>query len=168
MSADTSRHFVLAAGGTGGHMIPAHALAQELRARGHRVALITDARGAAFPGLFQDVQVHVLPAGRFTKNPTSWPGAIRAVLQGREMARRLFETFRPEAVVGFGGYPAFPAMLAAFHDKLPTKMLVPTAGAGVRCGGVSGAGRSAGRRCPRPPPRSGHPRRRCRHRRGCR
>ena len=45
-----SRHYVLAAGGTGGHLIPAFALAHELERRGHHVALITDARGAAIPG----------------------------------------------------------------------------------------------------------------------
>ena len=45
-------NFVLAAGGTGGHMIPAHALAAELKSRGHGVLLITDERGARFPGLF--------------------------------------------------------------------------------------------------------------------
>ena len=58
-----SSHFVLAAGGTGGHMIPAHALAAELIRRGHRVALITVERGAKIPGLFHGVQTHVLPAG---------------------------------------------------------------------------------------------------------
>ena len=57
-------NFVLAAGGTGGHMIPAHALAAELKSRGHGVLLITDERGARFPGLFKDVPVHILPAGR--------------------------------------------------------------------------------------------------------
>ena len=45
-----SRHFVLAAGGTGGHLIPAFVLAEELERRGHHVALITDARGAQIPG----------------------------------------------------------------------------------------------------------------------
>ena len=59
------RHFVLAAGGTGGHMIPAQALAAELRARGHHVELITDQRGAMLPVTFDGVPVHVLPAGRF-------------------------------------------------------------------------------------------------------
>ena len=57
-------NFILAAGGTGGHMVPAHALASELRSRGHGVGLITDERGARFPGLFNDVPVHILPAGR--------------------------------------------------------------------------------------------------------
>lgn len=120
-----SRHFVLAAGGTGGHMIPAHAVAEELMARGHHVALVTDERGAKIPGIFDAVegnraQVHVMPAGRMTKNPLSWPAAIRAILAGRAMARRLNETFKPTAVVGFGGYPAMPALLGALADGIPT------------------------------------------------
>ncbi len=115
-----SRHFVLAAGGTGGHMIPAHAVAEELMARGHHVALVTDERGAKIPGIFERAQVHVLPAGRMTGRPTSWLPALRAILAGRAMARRLNETFRPTAVVGFGGYPAMPALLAALADGVPT------------------------------------------------
>ncbi|KQN09896.1 UDP-N-acetylglucosamine--N-acetylmuramyl-(pentapeptide) pyrophosphoryl-undecaprenol N-acetylglucosamine transferase [Sphingobium sp. Leaf26] len=120
-----SRHFVLAAGGTGGHMIPAHAVAEELMARGHHVALVTDARGAKIPGIFDKspdnrAQVHIMPAGRMTKNPLSWPGALKAILAGRGMARRLNETFRPTAVVGFGGYPAMPALLGALADGIPT------------------------------------------------
>ncbi len=118
---DGARHFVLAAGGTGGHMIPAHALAAELMARGHRVALVTDERGARIPGLFQGAQTHILPAGRFSlKNPAGWPQAVRDVLAGRDMAQRLYETFSPAAVIGFGGYPALPALLAALKDQLPT------------------------------------------------
>jgi UDP-N-acetylglucosamine--N-acetylmuramyl-(pentapeptide) pyrophosphoryl-undecaprenol N-acetylglucosamine transferase len=116
----SGRHFVLAAGGTGGHMIPAHALAEELVKRGHHVALITDARGAKIPGLFQGAQTHILPAGRITKNPLSWPGGIKAILSGRAMALRLFETFKPAAVIGFGGYPAFPALLAAHGAGIKT------------------------------------------------
>jgi UDP-N-acetylglucosamine--N-acetylmuramyl-(pentapeptide) pyrophosphoryl-undecaprenol N-acetylglucosamine transferase len=115
-----SRHYVLAAGGTGGHMMPAHALAEELLARGHRCALVTDARGARIPGLFDRVQVHVLPAGRLGGGPIGWWRAGRAIWTGRAMARRLFETFRPSAVIGFGGYPAFPALLAARADDIPT------------------------------------------------
>lgn len=115
-----SRHFVLAAGGTGGHMMPAHALATELVERGHRVALVTDARGARIPGLFDDVQTHILPAGRITGNPLSWPGGVRAILSGRGMARRLYEAFEPSAVIGFGGYPAFPALSAAHSAGIPT------------------------------------------------
>jgi UDP-N-acetylglucosamine--N-acetylmuramyl-(pentapeptide) pyrophosphoryl-undecaprenol N-acetylglucosamine transferase len=114
----SGRHFVLAAGGTGGHMIPAHALAEELIKRGHRVALITDERGAKIPGLFDGVQTHLIPAGRITKNPMSWVGGARAILTGRTMSLRLFETFKPAAVIGFGGYPAFPVLLAARKAKI--------------------------------------------------
>lgn len=115
-----SRHYVLAAGGTGGHMIPAHALAEELLARGHRVALITDDRGARIPGLFDNVQVHILPAGRLSGGPIGWFRAVKSIATGRAMALRLYETFLPSAVIGFGGYPAFPALLAARRDRIPT------------------------------------------------
>ena len=108
-----SRHFVLAAGGTGGHLTPAFALAHALERRGHHVALITDKRGAEIPGKPDFLPAHVLPAGRFGKNPLHWPRGLAAVLEGRRMALRLFESFEPTAVVGFGGYPALPALLAA-------------------------------------------------------
>jgi len=114
------RHYVLAAGGTGGHLIPAFALATELERRGHHVALITDERGANIPGKPDFLPAHVLPAGRFSKNPLSWITGIRAVLEGRKMAMRLFESFEPSAVVGFGGYPALPAMLASTSAGIPT------------------------------------------------
>ena len=115
-----SRHYVLAAGGTGGHLIPAFALGQELINRGHHVALITDARGAKIPGCPDKMATHLLPAGRITKKPNSWFPGILAIAQGRKMARRLYEKFEPSAVVGFGGYPAFPALLGAFTEKIPT------------------------------------------------
>jgi len=100
--------------------VPAHALAEELLTRGHRVALITDDRGARIPGLFDNVQVHILPAGRLTGGPIGWFRAARAIMTGRAMALRLYETFLPSAVIGFGGYPAFPALLAARRDRIPT------------------------------------------------
>ncbi|KEO90406.1 UDP-diphospho-muramoylpentapeptide beta-N-acetylglucosaminyltransferase [Erythrobacter longus] len=115
-----SRHFVLAAGGTGGHLIPAFALAEELHARGHHVALITDERGSNIPGKPDFLTAHILPAGRFGKNPLKWVNGVRAVLEGRNMALRLFETIQPSAIIGFGGYPAFPALLAAKAVKLPS------------------------------------------------
>jgi UDP-N-acetylglucosamine--N-acetylmuramyl-(pentapeptide) pyrophosphoryl-undecaprenol N-acetylglucosamine transferase len=113
-------NFVLAAGGTGGHMVPAHALAAELKSRGHGVLLITDVRGARFPGLFQDVPLHVLPAGRIGGGPINWLRAVRDVASGRGEAKRLYRGSRPDAVVGFGGYPAFPSLLAASALKIPT------------------------------------------------
>ncbi|MGN6497396.1 MAG: undecaprenyldiphospho-muramoylpentapeptide beta-N-acetylglucosaminyltransferase [Tsuneonella sp.] len=115
-----NRHYVLAAGGTGGHLLPAFALATELERRGHHVALVTDTRGAEIPGKPDFLPAHVLPAGRFGKNPLHWPRGIGAVLEGRSMALRLFETFAPSAVVGFGGYPALPALLAATKAGIPS------------------------------------------------
>lgn len=116
----SSRHFVLAAGGTGGHLTPAFALAYELERRGHHVALITDERGKAIPGKPDFLTAHVLPAGRFGKNPLRWPSAVGSVLEGRKMAQRLYETFGPTAVIGFGGYPALPALLGAQGMNIPT------------------------------------------------
>jgi UDP-N-acetylglucosamine--N-acetylmuramyl-(pentapeptide) pyrophosphoryl-undecaprenol N-acetylglucosamine transferase len=113
------RHFVLAAGGTGGHMIPAQALAVELRARGHHVELITDRRGAMLPVTFEGVPVHVLPAGRFERDPRSWLGAIRATLDGRRQAMALYRAVQPTAVIGFGGYPALPAVMGAVAARIP-------------------------------------------------
>jgi UDP-N-acetylglucosamine--N-acetylmuramyl-(pentapeptide) pyrophosphoryl-undecaprenol N-acetylglucosamine transferase len=113
-------NITLAAGGTGGHMVPAHALAAELKARGHGVMLITDERGAKIPGLFQDVPTHILPAGRLGGGPIGMLKAVRSVLAGRRQAKALYREFTPDAVVGFGGYPAFPALLAASSLKIPT------------------------------------------------
>jgi UDP-N-acetylglucosamine--N-acetylmuramyl-(pentapeptide) pyrophosphoryl-undecaprenol N-acetylglucosamine transferase len=115
-----SRHYVLAAGGTGGHLIPAFALAVELERRGHHVALITDDRGSRLPGKPHSLVAHVLPAGRFGKNPLKWPKGLEAMLEGRRMALRLFESFQPSAVIGFGGYPAFPALWAATGAGIPS------------------------------------------------
>ena len=113
-------NFILAAGGTGGHMVPAHSLSAELLARGHKLMLVTDERGARFPGLFENVPVHILPAGRLGGGPIGWLKAARSVLAGRGEARGLYRNHRPDAVVGFGGYPAFPALLAATSMRVPT------------------------------------------------
>ena len=120
--AAVKRLFLLAAGGTGGHMIPAHALAEELMRRGHRVALVTDARGAKIPGLFAGVDVHVLPAGRLGGGVLGWIKAAKGIWQGRTAARALIRDLEPAAVVGFGGYPALPALLAALSLGLPTAL----------------------------------------------
>jgi len=113
-------NFVLAAGGTGGHMIPAHALAAELKGRGYGVLLITDERGARFPGLFEGMPVHILPAGRLGGGPVGWIKAFGSVVKGRGEAKRLYREHRPDAVIGFGGYPAFPSLLAASSMNIPT------------------------------------------------
>ena len=113
------KRYVLAAGGTGGHMVPAAALAEELMKRGHDVALISDARGVRFPGLFAEIETHILPTKPFRGGPVGWMHALRAMWSGRAIARGLYKTSKPAAVIGFGGYPALPAVLAAFAGGIP-------------------------------------------------
>ena len=119
-----SKHYVLAAGGTGGHMIPAYALGAELMQRGHHVALMTDDRGAKIPGVFgadgKGAQMHILPESRLSGGPLGWLRGVRGIWTGRRMAGQLFETFQPSAVIGFGGYPALPTLLAAQRMRIPT------------------------------------------------
>ena len=113
--------YVLAAGGTGGHMVPAHVLAIELRARGHQVHLVTDARGLRFPGLFEGVPRTVVASG--SPGRSGWrslPSVALSIWQGRAAAKKLFRDLQPRAVIGFGGYPALPSLLAALSLNLPT------------------------------------------------
>ncbi|WP_447763691.1 undecaprenyldiphospho-muramoylpentapeptide beta-N-acetylglucosaminyltransferase [Sphingopyxis panaciterrae] len=114
-----TRHFLLAAGGTGGHMLPAYALAGELIARGHRVALVSDDRGLRIPGAPAELETHVLPAGRVAGGPLGWLKAALAIRRGRRMAIGLIREFDPAVVVGFGGYPSLPSLLAAGATRRP-------------------------------------------------
>lgn len=112
---------IIAAGGTGGHMFPAQALAEEMLHRGWRVKLSTDPRGARYTGGFpHTVQVEVVNSGTFAR------GGLMAklrvpfrILMGAISARRSMKRDRPAVVAGFGGYPAIPAMLAAGNLKVP-------------------------------------------------
>jgi UDP-N-acetylglucosamine--N-acetylmuramyl-(pentapeptide) pyrophosphoryl-undecaprenol N-acetylglucosamine transferase len=113
--------YILAAGGTGGHMVPAHVLALELRARGHAVHLVTDTRGLRFPGLFEGVPRTVVDSG--SPGRSGWktfPAVALSIWRGRGAARALFRDLKPRAVIGFGGYPALPSLLAAVSLRLPT------------------------------------------------
>jgi UDP-N-acetylglucosamine--N-acetylmuramyl-(pentapeptide) pyrophosphoryl-undecaprenol N-acetylglucosamine transferase len=112
--------YVICAGGTGGHMVPAHCLALELLARGHGVHLVTDARGLRFPGLFDGVPTTRIEAA--TTARSGWraaPQVAWAIWQGRAAARRLYKQLRPRAIIGFGGYPALPGVLAGLSLYLP-------------------------------------------------
>lgn len=114
-----TRHFLLAAGGTGGHMLPAYALASELISRGHRVALVSDDRGLKIPGAPAEMETHVLPAGRVSGGPIGWIKAALAIYKGRRLGVELIRDFDPAVVVGFGGYPSLPSLLAAGATKRP-------------------------------------------------
>lgn len=116
----SGKHYVLAAGGTGGHMVPAAALATELMRRGHKVALVSDERGVRFPDLFDGIETRVVPASRLSGGPIGWLKAANAMRKGRAQARALYREFQPAAVIAFGGYASLPALMAAFSAKVPT------------------------------------------------
>ena len=112
---------LIAAGGTGGHLFPAEALAGVLTARGWRVELVTDTRvsglGEAFPARAQ----HVVPSG--TISPRHPIRAIRGayrLMRGYYAARNLISSIAPSIVIGFGGYPTLPPVIAAAHKGVPT------------------------------------------------
>jgi UDP-N-acetylglucosamine--N-acetylmuramyl-(pentapeptide) pyrophosphoryl-undecaprenol N-acetylglucosamine transferase len=114
-------HLVIAAGGTGGHMTPADALAQEMTSRGFSVSLITDERGLRYPGILENCPRHVVAAGSIGGiNPLGWARAVARMAQGRTAARGIYARTSPVAVIGFGGYPTVPALLGAFAARIPT------------------------------------------------
>lgn len=112
---------LLTAGGTGGHLFPAEALANVLKASGCRVALATDKRANAYAGSFPADEIIEIPSA--TPSSRSVPQIAKAVLllaQGALKAMGAIRKMRPDAVVGFGGYPTVPPVVAASLLKVPT------------------------------------------------
>ena len=112
---------LLAAGGTGGHLFPAEALAEALARRGIAVDLATDARGGRYGGKFPARQVHVIPSATVRgRDPFSLARTGAVLGYGMLRAYRLLGRLKPAAVVGFGGYPTVPPLVAASVRKIPT------------------------------------------------
>ena len=112
---------LLAAGGTGGHLFPAEALAVALAARGAMIELATDARAAGYGGKFPARAVHVIPSETLRgRNPFAYAKAGTVIGFGVAKAYGLIGRLRPAAVVGFGGYPSIPAVLAARLRGVPS------------------------------------------------
>jgi hypothetical protein len=115
--------FLLSAGGTGGHLFPAQALAHELVARGHRVHLVTDSRAERFAGKFPASDIHVVRSATIgSKNPVKLMQSCGRCSSGVREAGALIRKIRPDAVIGFGGYPTIPPLLAASNAGLPTML----------------------------------------------
>ena len=111
---------LLSAGGTGGHLFPAEALAHELRARSHGVHLVTDRRAERFAGDFPADEIHVVDSATITsKNPIALLRTGIALFRGLRESGRLLARLRPDVVVGFGGYPTMPPLMAAARAGIP-------------------------------------------------
>ncbi len=109
---------VLSAGGTGGHLFPAQALAGELARRGREIVVMTDARFAHYATAFPQARILTVPS-----SPLNSIAAPFAILAGIAAAFVKLTLLKPAAVVGFGGYPSVPVMLAARLARLPTAII---------------------------------------------
>ena len=119
-SASNPPHVVIAAGGTGGHMFPAQAFAQEMAARSWRVGLVTDERGLRYADNLPAEWIEQVPAASVgSKRPDKVLAALMRIHAGSSLAKRKMKSDKPALVVGFGGYPSFPTLWAARGMRTP-------------------------------------------------
>ncbi|HEX3756797.1 MAG TPA: UDP-N-acetylglucosamine--N-acetylmuramyl-(pentapeptide) pyrophosphoryl-undecaprenol N-acetylglucosamine transferase, partial [Rhizomicrobium sp.] len=109
---------VLSAGGTGGHLFPAQALAEELASRGRAIVVMTDTRFANYATQFPGARIETVPS-----SPLNSLAAPFKIFAGFLLARSKLRRLKPDAVIGFGGYPSVPVMLAASWARLPTAII---------------------------------------------
>lgn len=113
--------FVLAAGGTGGHLFPAQALAEELGRRGYTIHLMTDERVRDYGKSFPAAETHIVPSATLSlSKPWLVPGRALRLYGGYRQAGAILKRVKPLAVIGFGGYPSFPPILAAARLGIPS------------------------------------------------
>ena len=105
---------VLSAGGTGGHLFPAQALASELVCRGRQVVVMTDRRGRNYESSFPGAIIEQVPAGTFAGSLATRLSAPLKIFAGMLVSFAKLRRIKPAAVVGFGGYPSLPVLTAAW------------------------------------------------------
>jgi UDP-N-acetylglucosamine--N-acetylmuramyl-(pentapeptide) pyrophosphoryl-undecaprenol N-acetylglucosamine transferase len=114
---------VLAAGGTGGHLFPAQALAEVLVQRGFAIHLMSDERVSQYASRFPAVEVHRISASSLTPGrPLRLPGQALRLWRGYGQAHAILSRVKPQAVVGFGGYPSVPPFIAAARLGIPAAL----------------------------------------------
>ena len=114
------RTVLIAAGGTGGHLFPAEALASVLKARGWGVHLATDHRAEGYGADFPAVETHIIPSGTLAGAAMDRLDALVRLASGFLRSAILLRRIDAAAAVGFGGYPTLPPMLAAWFIGVPT------------------------------------------------
>ena len=115
---------VLSAGGTGGHLFPAQALAGELVRRGKTIVVMTDRRGTNYAKAFPGATIETVPSAAFSdRSVLGLIGAPFEIAAGIVSALAKLFRLRPGAVIGFGGYPSLPVMIAAWLGRFPTAIL---------------------------------------------
>jgi UDP-N-acetylglucosamine--N-acetylmuramyl-(pentapeptide) pyrophosphoryl-undecaprenol N-acetylglucosamine transferase len=119
--------YVLSAGGTGGHLFPAEALAAELKRRGHKIVVMTDKRGRSYTGAFTGAEIVTVPSAALSGGGLKLLIAPFKILTGIWVSRRRLKKIKPAAAIGFGGYPSVPVMLAACWGGWPTAIVSPDA-----------------------------------------
>lgn len=119
-SENKKQTIVLTAGGTGGHVFPARALAQDLISRGYNVEFITDMRCDHYREHFKDIPFHPIRSSSLRGGILGKIASVYAMALGYFQARSLIEKIKPAVVVGFGGYPSVPGVLAAQRKNIPT------------------------------------------------
>ncbi|MBL0318283.1 MAG: undecaprenyldiphospho-muramoylpentapeptide beta-N-acetylglucosaminyltransferase [Alphaproteobacteria bacterium] len=121
MNTHLSHCYVLATGGTGGHIFPAQALAAYITEKGHRAVIISDIRFKNYPQSGQ-YETHFIDAASPSGNLVKKLKALVALSKGYLQAKKLLKELKPKAVIGFGGYPSFPTLYAARSLGIKTIM----------------------------------------------